>query len=155
MAKFINRPPRVDLRREAVLIDSEGNASPVTILDVSATGFRVQVTEPPRIDELVTLRVDRCPDFEGQICWALGDEAGGIFLIPVDPDRWTAQTAEEIGMTADKQDRDGAERRQGEDRREGEDRRWDEDRRHGGRTDNGRREVERRQGDRREEDKRS
>lgn len=89
MAQHIKRPPRVDLRRPAVMIDSDGNATSVIILDVSATGFRVEVSEPPRIDEFVTLKADRCPDFAGQICWALGDQAGGIFLTPVDNDHWT------------------------------------------------------------------
>jgi len=33
------RAPRVDLRRPAVVIDSDGHASDVTVLDVSSGGF--------------------------------------------------------------------------------------------------------------------
>lgn len=118
MAKFVKRPPRVDLRRPAQMIDSDGNAASVTILDVSATGFRVQVAEPPRIDERVTLRAERCPDFQAKICWALGDEAGGIFLTPVDHNQWAAKSAGESGMSGDEQQHNGAERRQGRRREE-------------------------------------
>lgn len=74
------RAPRVDLRRPAVLIDSDGREQNVTILDVSSGGFRLEVTEAPRIGEFVTLRVERRQEFASQIRWALGNEAGGVFL---------------------------------------------------------------------------
>ena len=77
------RAPRVDLRRPAVLIDSDGREQEVTILDVSSGGFRLEVSEAPRIGEFVTLRVERGEEFASQIRWALGDEAGGVFLTAV------------------------------------------------------------------------
>jgi hypothetical protein len=86
---FNKRAPRIDLRRQAVLIDSDGVATDVLILDVSSGGFRLEVPEPPRIGEHVTLRVDRCEDFPAEIRWALGNEAGGVFLDPVDWDQWS------------------------------------------------------------------
>jgi PilZ domain len=81
---LIKRAPRIDLRRPAVLIDSAGAETVVTILDVSSGGFKLQVAETPRIGEVVTLRVDGSGDIEAQIRWALGDQAGGVFLTDVD-----------------------------------------------------------------------
>lgn len=82
------RAPRIDLRRPAVLINSEGAQSNVTVLDVSSGGFRLQVSETPRIGEHVTLR-DGHNEFPAQIRWALGEEAGGVFLTPVDWTQWS------------------------------------------------------------------
>ena len=78
--RFTKRAPRIDVRRPAVLIDSDGRVSEVTILDISSSGFRIQVSESPRIGEFVTLRAEHRDEFPAQIRWALGAEAGGIFL---------------------------------------------------------------------------
>ena len=78
--RFAKRAPRVDLRRPALVIDSDGRASPATILDVSSGGFRVEVSESLRIGEFVTLRVEHSEDLPAQIRWVLGNEAGGVFL---------------------------------------------------------------------------
>ena len=80
------RAPRVDLRRPAVMVDSDGGEHDVTILDVSSGGFRLEVTETPRIGEFVSLRVERGETFPAQIRWALGKEAGGVFLTAVGSD---------------------------------------------------------------------
>ena len=85
---FIKRSPRVDLRRPAVLIDAQGAEFPVTVTDVSSGGFRLEVSETPRIGEHVTLRVERGAEYPAQIRWALGNEAGGIFLTHVDYSGW-------------------------------------------------------------------
>ena len=77
------RAPRVDVRRPVILINSDGDASEAVILDVSSGGFRLSVEESPRIGEFVTLQVER-ERFLAQIRWALGSEAGGVFLEPVD-----------------------------------------------------------------------
>ena len=86
---FNKRAPRIDLRRPAVLINSDGVATDVLILDVSSGGFRLEVPDAPRIGEHVTLRVERCEDFPAQIRWALGNEAGGVFLAPIDWEQWS------------------------------------------------------------------
>ena len=78
------RAPRIDVQRPAVLVDSEGRESGVLILDVSSGGFRLQVEEDLRIGEFVSLRVERGHEFPAQIRWALGNEAGGVFLANVD-----------------------------------------------------------------------
>ena len=83
------RAPRVDLRRPALLIDSDGTATKATILDISSGGFRLELSESPRIGEHVRLRVDRGDEYPAQIRWALGNEAGGVFLTQVNYDEWT------------------------------------------------------------------
>lgn len=86
---FSKRAPRVDLRRPAVLVDSEGNVRDVTILDVSNGGIRLDLSESLRIGEFVTVRVDRNVSFAVQIRWILGNEAGGAFLTPANHPDWT------------------------------------------------------------------
>jgi PilZ domain-containing protein len=86
---FNKRAPRIDVRRSAVLIDSDGVEAGVVILDVSSGGFRLKVEELPRIGELVTLRVDKSDEYPAQIRWALGDEAGGVFLAAVNYSEWS------------------------------------------------------------------
>ena len=83
------RAPRIDLRRSAVLINSDGDEFSATILDVSSGGFRLEIAETPRIGEHVTLCVDRGDKYPAQIRWALGNEAGGVFLTQVNYDEWT------------------------------------------------------------------
>ena len=85
---FIKRAPRIDLDRSAVLVDSAGTQQAVTVVDVSSGGFRLEVTEAPRIGEFVTMRIDRAEPIEAQIRWALGNEAGGVFLTPAEFPEW-------------------------------------------------------------------
>jgi len=89
LGDFNKRAPRIDVRRSAVLVNSDGIEAGVVILDVSSGGFRLKVEELPRIGELVTLRVDKSDEFAAQIRWALGDEAGGVFLTPVNYSNWS------------------------------------------------------------------
>ena len=63
---------------------SDGSEHSVTITDVSAGGFHLRSDETMPIGEHVFLRVARYGDFPAQIRWALGTEAGGVFLEPVD-----------------------------------------------------------------------
>jgi hypothetical protein len=86
---FSKRAPRIDIRRTAVLVNSDGGEAGVVILDVSSGGFRLKVEELPRIGEMVTLRVDKSEEYPAQIRWALGDEVGGVFLTPVNYSDWS------------------------------------------------------------------
>jgi hypothetical protein len=78
-----DRAPRIDLRRPAALINSDGVETDVVILDVSRGGFRLEVSEDLRIGERVTLRAEH-DRFPAEIRWALGKEAGGVFLTAVE-----------------------------------------------------------------------
>lgn len=86
---YIKRAPRIDLRRPAVLVDAQGGEIDVFVTDISSGGFRLEVSETPRIGEHVILRVERGTEFPAQIRWALGKEAGGVFLTNVDYSNWT------------------------------------------------------------------
>lgn len=85
---FNKRAPRVDLRRPAVMVDSDGRESAVIILDISSGGFRIEVSESPKIGEFVTLRVEHGHEFLAQIRWALGELAGGVFLESAGYENW-------------------------------------------------------------------
>ena len=78
------RSPRIDLRRSAGLINSDGIVIEVVILDVSRGGFRLEVSEELRIGERVTLQAEHGDRFPAEIRWTLGKEAGGVFLTSVD-----------------------------------------------------------------------
>jgi hypothetical protein len=150
---FNKRAPRIDLRQPAVMVASDGSAWDVIILDVSSGGFRLEVPESPRIGEFVTLHVGRDEHYEAQVRWALGDQAGGVFLTAVGIDEWQdGESAMDANQTGD------GDRRTGDDRRE-EERRQDGDRREPGGAgaaagDGDKRKGERRGGNRRQGDRR-
>src|SRR4051812_26536242 len=77
------RAPRVDVRKAAVITNSDGDEVNVTILDISGGGFRLHVLEKLNIGEFIRLRVDD-DILHAQIRWVLGQEAGGAFLAPAD-----------------------------------------------------------------------
>ena len=67
----------------AILIDSDGGELPVTVLDLSSGGFRLQAGEMLVVGEEVRLRVSRYGDFPARIQWVTGQQCGGRFLEPV------------------------------------------------------------------------
>jgi len=79
----IKRASRLKIFHHAVLVDSAGRQYDVTVLNISGTGFRARSDETLKIGEYVALRVPRYGDFQAQIRWSVGDEAGGMFLNPV------------------------------------------------------------------------
>lgn len=85
---FSKRAPRVGIRLPAVMLHEDGRQAHVTMIDVSSGGFKLEVAEAPRIGEFVALRVDKSGVIDAQIRWAVGNEAGGVFLSPVDYAEW-------------------------------------------------------------------
>lgn len=79
----IKRAPRVDTRFNAALIDSDGNSIPVVVIDISREGCRLETEDTLKIGEKVELQVPKYGNFPAQIRWALGKEAGAVFLEPV------------------------------------------------------------------------
>lgn len=110
---FSKRPPRIDLRQPVVMINSDGHVSNAIILDVSSTGFRLELADLVRVGELVTLRVEH-DEIPGQIRWTLGNEAGGVFLTNADREQVAAGEHPMAG------DGHGSEGYTGEERRKGE-----------------------------------
>ena len=82
------RAPRLDLRRPATLINSDGMECKAVLLDLSGTGIRLGLEESLRIGEVVTLRTDGAEEVRARICWCLGSEAGGILLEAIDEEQF-------------------------------------------------------------------
>ncbi len=76
----VPRTHRIEVAHDATLVLADGSEHKVTITDVSSGGFRLQTADTVPIGEHVFLRVPRYGDFPAQIRWALGTDAGGIFL---------------------------------------------------------------------------
>lgn len=79
----VKRAPRVDTNFKASLVDSDGNSLPVVVIDISREGCRLETNETLRIGEKVQIAVPKYGTFPAQIRWALGNEAGAVFLEPV------------------------------------------------------------------------
>jgi hypothetical protein len=79
----IKRPPRVDTRIKTFLTDSDGNRIEVVVIDISQNGCRLETPAMLRIGEKVQLEVPKYGTFPAQVRWALGNEAGAVFLEPV------------------------------------------------------------------------
>lgn len=78
-----NRERRIDVRKPAILVNSDGMEIMAIVLDISSHGFRVEVDDQLRVGELVSLHVDG-ELVNAEIRWVLGKEAGGSFITPVD-----------------------------------------------------------------------
>lgn len=79
----IKRAPRVDTRFKATLTDSDGAKHHVVVTDLSREGCRLETTEMLKIGEEVQIEVPKYGTYPAQIRWALGNEAGAVFLEPV------------------------------------------------------------------------
>jgi hypothetical protein len=64
-----------------VLVRADGAESSVTITNVSQRGFRLKAPEVLSAGERVIFR-GALGDVPGEVRWALGNDAGGIFLQP-------------------------------------------------------------------------
>ena len=67
---------------KAAAIHPDGRI-PVVVIDISQDGCRVDTSAMLRISEKVQLEVPKYGTFAAQIRWALGNEAGAVFLEPV------------------------------------------------------------------------
>jgi len=79
----IKRSPRVDTRFKATLIDSDGSKHSVVVTDISREGCRLETVGLLKIGESVQIEVPKYGLFPAQIRWALGNEAGAVFLEPI------------------------------------------------------------------------
>ena len=74
------RATRVEVDFEGVLTAADGYVSRVVVRDLSAEGFRVEVTDDLHVGELVSLQIGKEPAVSCKIKWIRGSEAGGTFL---------------------------------------------------------------------------
>ena len=80
---FIKRAPRVDTHIRGTVSDSEGEEIAVVVTDISREGCRMETDGTLIIGEEIEIRIDRYGRHRAQIRWALGSEAGAVFLDPV------------------------------------------------------------------------
>lgn len=79
----IKRSPRVDSKINATVVDSERHLVPVVIVDISKEGCRMETDGTLVIGEFVDIHVEEGDVHRAQIRWALGSEAGAVFVDPV------------------------------------------------------------------------
>lgn len=79
----IKRGPRVSTDLKAVLLRPSGEEIAVLITDISKDGFKLSSDTQLLIGERIDLRVPKAGDVPAQIRWALGNDAGGVFLAPL------------------------------------------------------------------------
>ena len=77
-----HRPPRIQTRITAMLVDENGGELPVEVLDLSGGGFRLRASWTLTNGAKVRLKV-RHDEYPAEIIWVKGREAGGRFLEPV------------------------------------------------------------------------
>ena len=80
---FIKRAPRVNTNFKTSLTDSDGGKISVVVTDLSREGCRLETDGSLKIGEQIQLEVPKYGNFTAQVRWALGNEAGAIFLEPV------------------------------------------------------------------------
>lgn len=79
----IKRGPRVMTDLKAVLLRPNGEEIHAIITDISKDGFKLSAEAQLMIGERLDLRVPKAGDVPAQIRWALGKDAGGVFLAPL------------------------------------------------------------------------
>ena len=72
---------RIGIAQSAVLVRADGAESPVTITNVSQSGFCMKAADAPDVGERVTFR-GKAGDVPAEVRWTRGHDAGGIFLPP-------------------------------------------------------------------------
>ena len=72
---------RIGINHSAVLVRADGAESPVTLTNVSQSGFCMKADEVPAVGERVIFRGE-AGDVPAEVRWARGDDAGGVFLPP-------------------------------------------------------------------------
>jgi hypothetical protein len=77
------RPPRFAVHQRVVLVGPDGTERAATITNVSRLGFRLKVSATPAIGAQVIIRGE-AGDVPAQIRWAIGADAGGMFMPPKD-----------------------------------------------------------------------
>ena len=78
----VKRAPRIDANINATVTDSDGESVPVTIVDISKDGCRMETDGTLLIGEQVEIHVADGMVHRAQIRWALGNEAGASFTDP-------------------------------------------------------------------------
>jgi hypothetical protein len=79
----IKRGPRVGTDLKAVMRRPDGEEINAIITDISMDGFKLTAEGQLFIGERIDVRLPKAGEVPAQIRWALGNEAGGVFLAPL------------------------------------------------------------------------
>lgn len=77
-----SRDPRVDVEFD-VRVLSEAGETGAQLLNLSSDGFRLHSADPLQVGWEVTLEAAKQFPVKALICWACGNDAGGVFAEPV------------------------------------------------------------------------
>jgi lauroyl/myristoyl acyltransferase len=77
-----DRAPRARTNLSATLTDSSEMDIVVTIIDLSAEGFRLRTVERLEVGESIRLQAGKDESQPARILWVRDHEAGGVFLLP-------------------------------------------------------------------------
>jgi hypothetical protein len=77
--ELMPRPPRIDTGF-TVLVRSAAGAFEASMTNLSAGGFRLSAARSFEVGAEVSLEVPKLPPVKCLICWAVGNDAGGVFL---------------------------------------------------------------------------
>jgi hypothetical protein len=80
--ELLSRDPRVDTALP-VRVHCQAGAIDAHILNLSSDGFRIRSDNPLQVGWVVTLEAAKQFPVKALICWACGQEAGGVFAEPV------------------------------------------------------------------------
>jgi hypothetical protein len=72
---------RIGIDHSAVLVRANGAESPVTITNVSQSGFCMKAEDVPGAGERIIFRGE-AGDVPAEVRWASGGDAGGVYLQP-------------------------------------------------------------------------
>ena len=76
------RDPRVDVDFDVRVLSAAGETE-AQLLNLSSDGFRLHSLDPLQVGWEVTLEAAKQFPVKALICWACGNDAGGVFAEPV------------------------------------------------------------------------
>ena len=80
--ELLSRDPRVD-SEFPVRVHCQAGEIEAQIVNLSSDGFRLRSEDPLQVGWVVTLEAAAQFPVKALICWACGQEAGGVFAEPV------------------------------------------------------------------------
>lgn len=79
---WLPRDPRVDVEFD-VRVHCEAGDIEAHLVNLSSDGFRLHTSNPMQVGWEVTLEAAKNFPVRALICWACGNESGGVFSEPV------------------------------------------------------------------------
>jgi hypothetical protein len=80
--EWLPRDTRIDVGYD-VQVHCEAGEIGAQMLNLSSEGFRLRVQNPLQVGWEVTLKAGKYDPVKAVICWACGNDAGGVFADPV------------------------------------------------------------------------